>query len=54
VTRVGYFLSCEEYGPVELIQQAKWAEEAGFESLWISDHFLPWKTSRAKARSCGR
>jgi G6PDH family F420-dependent oxidoreductase len=42
MTRYGYFLSCEEYGPNELVQQAKLAEEAGFDALWISDHFHPW------------
>jgi G6PDH family F420-dependent oxidoreductase len=42
MTRYGYFLSCEEYGPAELVQQAKLATEAGFEALWISDHFHPW------------
>ncbi|SHH10299.1 F420-dependent oxidoreductase, G6PDH family [Jatrophihabitans endophyticus] len=40
--KIGYFLSCEEYGPDSLLQQARLAEEAGFESLWISDHFHPW------------
>jgi G6PDH family F420-dependent oxidoreductase len=40
--RIGYFLSCEEWGPRELIDQAKKAREAGFEALWISDHFHPW------------
>ncbi|MGC9670174.1 TIGR03557 family F420-dependent LLM class oxidoreductase [Planosporangium sp. 12N6] len=40
--RLGYFLSCEEYAPAELIEQAKAAEQAGFEALWISDHFHPW------------
>ncbi|MGH3145442.1 MAG: LLM class F420-dependent oxidoreductase [Rubrobacter sp.] len=40
--RVGYFLSCEEWGPLELIEQARMAEEAGFASLWISDHYHPW------------
>ncbi|RCV53381.1 TIGR03557 family F420-dependent LLM class oxidoreductase [Marinitenerispora sediminis] len=39
---IGYFLSSEEHGPRELIQQARLAEEAGFEALWISDHFHPW------------
>lgn len=38
----GYFLSCEEFGPRELVRQAKMAEAAGFERLWISDHFHPW------------
>ena len=40
--RVGYFLSCEEFAPHELVRQARLAEEAGFEDLWISDHFHPW------------
>lgn len=40
--KIGYFLSSEEFGPRELVQQAKLAENAGFEGLWISDHFHPW------------
>jgi G6PDH family F420-dependent oxidoreductase len=42
VTRYGYFLSCEEYDPADLIRQARLAGEAGFDALWISDHFHPW------------
>jgi G6PDH family F420-dependent oxidoreductase len=42
MTRYGYFLASEEYGPQELVRQARLAEEAGFEALWISDHFHPW------------
>jgi G6PDH family F420-dependent oxidoreductase len=42
VTRYGYFLSCEEYDPADLIRQARLAEQAGFDALWISDHFHPW------------
>ena len=41
-TRFGYFLSCEEYDPAQLVEQAVAAEQAGFEALWISDHFHPW------------
>jgi G6PDH family F420-dependent oxidoreductase len=40
--RVGYFLSSEEFDPRELVRLASLAEEAGFEGLWISDHFHPW------------
>jgi G6PDH family F420-dependent oxidoreductase len=40
--RIGYFLSCAAYSPRELIEQAILAQQAGFEALWISDHFHPW------------
>ena len=40
--KIGYFLSCEEWGPQDLIAQAVKAQEAGFEGLWISDHYHPW------------
>ena len=40
--KIGYFLSSEEYTPAELLDQARGAEEAGFEALWISDHYHPW------------
>ncbi len=42
MTRIGYFLSSEEFGPQELLAQARLAEQAGFEALWISDHYHPW------------
>lgn len=47
--RFGYFLSCEEYSPAELIEQAVAAERAGFEALWISDHYLPWNDEQGEA-----
>jgi G6PDH family F420-dependent oxidoreductase len=40
--KIGYFLSSEECGPHELVSQARMAEDAGFDGLWISDHFHPW------------
>src|ERR1700749_1965133 len=42
VMKIGYFLSCEQYRPDELIEQARLAEAAGFHALWISDHYHPW------------
>jgi len=38
----GYFLASEDHGPRALVEQARMAEQAGFTSLWISDHFHPW------------
>ncbi|MEV4114914.1 TIGR03557 family F420-dependent LLM class oxidoreductase [Nonomuraea sp. NPDC049695] len=49
MTTFGYFLSCEEHGPKELVRQAKAAERAGFEALWISDHFHPWLDEQGQA-----
>jgi G6PDH family F420-dependent oxidoreductase len=42
MTEFGYFLSSEEHGPDELVRQAQQAEQAGFRSVWISDHYHPW------------
>jgi G6PDH family F420-dependent oxidoreductase len=44
--KIGYFLSCEEWGPGELVEQAVMAAEAGFEGLWISDHYHPWNNAQ--------
>jgi G6PDH family F420-dependent oxidoreductase len=40
--RIGYSLSSEELGPKALVRHARLAQEAGFQGLWISDHFHPW------------
>ncbi|NGO74358.1 LLM class F420-dependent oxidoreductase [Streptomyces sp. YC504] len=45
----GYFLATEEFGPAELVEQARMAEQAGFESLWISDHFHPWNAAQGQS-----
>jgi G6PDH family F420-dependent oxidoreductase len=42
MTTYGYFLSSEDHGPRALVEQARKAEHAGFEALWISDHYHPW------------
>jgi G6PDH family F420-dependent oxidoreductase len=49
VMRIGYFLSCEEYSPAQLIEQAKLAQDAGFHSLWISDHYHPWNDAQGQS-----
>ncbi len=49
MVQLGYFLSCEEFGPRELVRQAKMAADAGFERLWISDHFHPWNGEQGQS-----
>jgi G6PDH family F420-dependent oxidoreductase len=45
----GYFLSSEEHGANALVRQAQLAEDAGMESVWISDHFHPWLHSQGES-----
>ena len=47
--KLGFFLSCEEYGPRDLVRQALAAEEAGFHALWISDHYHPWNHEQGQS-----
>src|SRR4051794_30166592 len=47
--RIGYFLSCEQWGPRELVDQARRAEAAGFQDLWISDHYHPWNDAQGQS-----
>jgi G6PDH family F420-dependent oxidoreductase len=47
--RIGYTLSSEEFGPAELLEQARMAEQAGFEGLWISDHYHPWTDAQGQS-----
>jgi G6PDH family F420-dependent oxidoreductase len=44
--KIGCFLSSEEWGPQDLIAQAQQAQRAGFEGLWISDHYHPWNDAQ--------
>src|SRR5579863_6053050 len=44
--KIGYFPSSEEWGPRELVELAVKAQRAGFEDLWISDHFHPWNDTQ--------
>ena len=41
--RLGYKASAEQFHPQRLLNLAVAAEEAGFDSVWTSDHFQPWR-----------
>jgi G6PDH family F420-dependent oxidoreductase len=47
--RIGYFLSSEEFGPHELVDQARLAQSAGLDRLWISDHYHPWNDEQGQS-----
>ncbi len=40
---LGYKASAEQFPPRRLLDLAVAAERAGFESVWTSDHFQPWR-----------
>jgi coenzyme F420-dependent glucose-6-phosphate dehydrogenase len=41
--RLGYKASAEQFGPGDLLRFAVLAEQQGFDSVFISDHFQPWR-----------
>ena len=41
--RLGYKASAEQFGPRDLLDFAIAAEDAGFDSVFVSDHFQPWR-----------
>lgn len=47
--RLGYKASAEQFGPSELLEFAVAAEANGFDSVFISDHFQPWRHSDGHA-----
>jgi G6PDH family F420-dependent oxidoreductase len=47
--KIGYFLATEEFSPKELLDQARAAERAGFDGLWISDHYHPWVDAQGQS-----
>lgn len=47
--KLGYKASAEQFGPRELLNFTVEAEECGFDSVWISDHFQPWKHTNGHA-----
>ena len=47
--KLGYKASAEQFGPRQLLDFATEAEERGFDSVWISDHFQPWRHTNGHA-----
>ena len=41
--RLGYKASSEQFAPAELLAYSVEAEQAGFDSVFISDHLQPWR-----------
>ncbi len=41
--RLGWKASAEQFDPRRLLEFAVLAEELGFDSVWVSDHFQPWR-----------
>jgi coenzyme F420-dependent glucose-6-phosphate dehydrogenase len=41
--RIGYKASAEQFGPRELVEYAVRAEGVGLDSVWVSDHYQPWR-----------
>jgi coenzyme F420-dependent glucose-6-phosphate dehydrogenase len=43
VLKLGYKASAEQFAPAKLLDFSCQAETAGFDSVFVSDHFQPWK-----------
>ncbi len=41
--KLGYKASAEQFSPRDLLKYACLAEEVGFDSVFVSDHFQPWR-----------
>jgi coenzyme F420-dependent glucose-6-phosphate dehydrogenase len=49
VLTLGWKASAEQFGPKQLLDYAVLAEELGYESIAISDHFHPWRDTGGHA-----
>jgi coenzyme F420-dependent glucose-6-phosphate dehydrogenase len=49
--KLGYKASAEQFGPSDLLDYSCLAEEVGFDSVFVSDHFQPWKHTDGHAPS---
>ena len=41
--KFGYKASAEQFGPRDLVEYGVLAEQVGLDSVWVSDHFQPWR-----------
>ena len=48
--KFGYKASAEQFGPNELLEFSSTAEDVGLDSVFVSDHFQPWKHTDGHAR----
>jgi coenzyme F420-dependent glucose-6-phosphate dehydrogenase len=49
--KLGYKASGEQFGPQELVDYGVMAEKRGFDSVFLSDHFQPWRHDDGHAPS---
>ncbi|GAC1322372.1 MAG: glucose-6-phosphate dehydrogenase (coenzyme-F420) [Chloroflexota bacterium] len=47
--RLGYKASAEQFGPLDLLDFSVHAEQVGFDSVVVSDHFQPWRHTHGHA-----
>lgn len=41
--QIGYKASAEQFGPRQLVELGVTAEQVGLDSVWVSDHYQPWR-----------
>ena len=49
MAEIGIFFSSEERSAPEIVDAAVHAEQAGFRSAWLSDHFHPWNDEQGES-----
>lgn len=49
MAEIGIFFSSEERSAPEIVDAAAKAEQAGFRSAWLSDHFHPWNDAQGES-----
>ncbi|MBJ7603468.1 MAG: glucose-6-phosphate dehydrogenase (coenzyme-F420) [Candidatus Dormibacteraeota bacterium] len=47
--KIGWKASAEQFGPRQLLDYAVLAEELGYDSVWVSDHYQPWRHTNGHA-----